>query len=62
MQQLYQQIDFRIALLAAARREVERLKQERDCPQRQALNEAAIEALKFAATRDEAWGKLLNIA
>jgi hypothetical protein len=49
--------DYRVALLQAALREVERLKrEERDCPQRETLSKAAIEALAALLTLKGAAG------
>jgi hypothetical protein len=46
VQQILQQVDYRLALLDAAQREEKRLKRVQDEDRRRELTEAAIEALK----------------
>jgi hypothetical protein len=54
VQQLTQQVDYRLRLLDAAHREERRLKRVEDEDRRRQLTEAALEALKYARLHTEA--------
>jgi hypothetical protein len=55
MQQLFQEIDYRLARLRATQREEWRLQQQyTDEDRRRTLTEAALEALKYAQLRTKA--------